>query len=384
MPKQKAVSTTSPKQAPAIAAKATLRGLSPYAQGKSVVDGVAEPIKLSSNESPHGPSPLAIAAYEDAAARLFRYPDGGQSALRKAIGDVFSLDPARIVCGNGSEELQLLLVRAFLSPGDEVICSEFSFAMGRIHAQAQGATIITAPEPDFRPDTDEIIGLITPKTRMIMLASPNNPVGDYIRRKDFKRLVDAVPPDVLLLYDGAYADYVDAKDYDDGLETSRHSPNVVVTRTFSKLYGLAGMRVGWMHANKTIIDAVERIRTPFNTNIAALAAAESAVRDTAYAAKIKELNAAALMRVTTALRGFGYDIFPTVTNFYLIRFDKSGAFTADRANKFLLEKGVIPRPVAAGGPADCLRITVGLDRDNDIVIEALKAFAAGARDSRAS
>jgi len=372
---QKAASTTTEKANGAIAPKQTLRNLAPYTQGTSTVEGFAEPIKLSSNESPHGPSPLAIAAYHETAARLFRYPDGRQTALRKAIADVHGLDSAQIVCGNGSEELQLLLVRAFVSPGDEVICSEFSFVMGRIHAEAQGATIVTAPEPKFRADADSILARITPKTRMIMLASPNNPVGDYMRRDDLARLVAATPKDVIIIYDGAYADYVDAPDYDDGLTLWKQAPNVVVTRTFSKLYGLAGLRIGWMCADKSVVDAVERIRTPFNTSIAALAAAEAAVRDVSYAVSVKAHNARWLAKLTATLRGLDYDVFPSVANFYLLRFDAEGEFTAERAADFLMKRGIIPRPVSAGGPAGCLRITVGLDHENEAVIEALKEFS---------
>ncbi|MCB9956691.1 MAG: histidinol-phosphate transaminase [Caulobacterales bacterium] len=374
---RKAASTTTAEEpAATLAPKQAVRALSPYSQGKSSAEGFAEPIKLSSNESPLGPSPRAIAAYHDAAARLFRYPDGGQSALRKAIGDIYGLDPTRIVCGNGSEELQLLLVRAFVSPSDEVICSEFSFIMGRIHAEAQGATIVTAPEVDYRADADAILARITPKTRMIMLASPNNPVGDYMRRCEFERLVENTPKHVIIIYDGAYADYVDASDYDNGFALCDRAPNVVITRTFSKLYGLAGLRIGWMYADKSVIDAIERIRTPFNTNIAALAAAEAAVRDTDYSAKVKAHNAIWLSRLTTTLRDLGYEVFPSVANFYLIRFSANGDFTADQAAEFLLKRGVIPRPVSAGGPAGCLRITVGLDHENEAVIDALKEFAA--------
>lgn len=380
---QKAASTPTTVESPAsLSAKPSVRGLAPYIQGRSAAEGFAEPIKLSSNESPLGPSPSALAAYHETAKRLFRYPDGGQAALRKAIGEVYRLDPSLIVCGNGSEELQLLLVRAFVSPGDEVICSEHSFVMGRIHAQSQGATIVTAPEPNFRADADEILSRLTSKTRMIMLASPNNPVGDYIRRDDLARLIDGVPKDVVIIYDGAYADYVEAPDYDDGFSATKRSPNVVVTRTFSKLYGLAGLRIGWMFADRSIGDAVERIRTPFNTNIAALAAAEAAVRDVAYAAMVKAHNTRWLSRITLALRGLGYDVLPSVANFYLIRFDAAGPFTASRAADFLLKCGIIPRPVDAGGPAGCLRITVGLDHENEAVIRALEEFRASGSATR--
>ncbi len=361
-------------QGPVLRPNTAVQKLAPYKQGQSVVIGHEDPIKLSSNESTHGPSPLALKAYHDTGANLFRYPDGNQTDLREAIGDVFGLNPDRIVCGNGSEELQLLLVRAFVSPGEEVICSENSFAMGRIHAAAQGANVVTAPEPDHHASADEILARITPATRMIMIASPNNPIGDYMRKKEFVRLVENTPSNVLILYDGAYADYVEAADYDPGFSTVDWAPNVVVTRTFSKLYGLAGLRIGWLYCDETVLDPVQRIRTPFNANIAALAAAEAAVRDRAYAEKVREHNARWLKSIGNALTSIGLFVYPTVANFYLIRFEQSGPHTAEKAAAFLMDRGIIPRPVNAGGPAGCLRITVGLDYENEAVIEALTEF----------
>lgn len=359
------------------AARSSLKELSPYKQGRSDAGGHRDPIKLSSNESPLGPSPQALEAYRKTESRLFRYPDGSQTALRNAIGEAFSLAPSQIVCGNGSEELQLLLVRAFLEPGDDVVFSEHAFVMGRVHAQAHGCNVITAPEPKHRADVDAILKATTPKTRMIMLASPNNPVGDYMRRDELKRLVENTPSDVIILYDGAYADYVDADEYDDGLHYVDVAPNVVVTRTFSKLYGLAGLRIGWMYCDPSIIEPVQRIRTPFNANIAALAAAEAAVRDRDYAAKVKDHNNRWLRRIVGELSDMGVTVYPTVANFYLIGFDGAGGRTAEKAAEFLLARGIIPRPVTAGGPSGCLRITVGLDHENEAVLAALRDFMRG-------
>jgi len=358
----------------ALKPNAAVQKLAPYKQGQSIVVGHEDPIKLSSNESSHGPSPLALKAYHDTSAKLFRYPDGNQTDLRAAIGDVFSLDPNRIICGNGSEELQLLLVRAFVAAGDEVICSENSFVMGRIHAAAQGAVVVNAPEPNHHASVDEILDRITPATRMIMIASPNNPIGDYMRKNDFIRLVEKTPSDILVLYDGAYADYVEDADYDPGFAAVDWAPNVVVTRTFSKLYGLAGLRVGWMYCDSSVLDPVQRIRTPFNGNIAALAAAEAAIRDRKFATKVREHNSLWLKRIRKELTSLGLFVFPTVANFYMIRFDQTGEHTAEKAAAFLMDRGIIPRPVNAGGPAGCLRITVGLDYENEAVIEALSEF----------
>ena len=355
-------------------ARSSLKGLSPYKQGRADAGEHKDPIKLSSNESPLGPSPKALAAYENAGSKLFRYPDGAQTALRNAIGEVFSLAPSQIVCGNGSEELQLLLVRAFLEPGDDVVFSENAFVMGRIHAQAHGCNVITAREPEYRACVDEILTSLTPKTRMVMVASPNNPVGDYLRRDELRRLLENTPRDVIVLYDGAYADYVDADDYDDGLHLNSDAPNLVVTRTFSKLYGLAGLRIGWMYCDPSVVEPVQRIRTPFNANIAALAAAEAAVRDREYAAKVKDHNNRWLRRMVGELGDMGLKVFPTVANFYLIEFDGSGGRTAEKAAEFLLARGIIPRPVTAGGPSGCLRITIGLDHENEAVLAAFGDF----------
>lgn len=351
-----------------------VRSLAPYKQGKSEAAGHADPIKVSSNESPLGASARALEAYRNVGDSLFRYPNGAQTELRNALGEVFDLNPDRIVCGNGSEEVQSLLIRAFVSPGDEVIVSEHAFVMARIHATVQGANIVDAPEPNHRTDVDEILNRVTRSTRMIVLASPNNPIGDYLRRPEFDRLVRAVPPDVIIVYDGAYADFVTEPDFTHGFEYVPKHRNVVVTRTFSKLYGLAGLRIGWMYGDMSVIEPVQRIRTPFNANIAALAAAEAAVRDVDHSARVRDHNSTWLKRIRTHLEQIGLEVFPTVANFYLIRFPDEGPHTAQKAYQHLMSAGIIPRPVNAGGPSGSLRITVGLDHENEAVLNALTAF----------
>lgn len=355
----------------------SLTRLSPYKQGASGAAGAVEPIKLSSNESSFGPSPKAVEAYHGAADRLFRYPDGAQTALRHAIADRFNLCADRILCGNGSEELQLLLIRAFVSPGDEVVASEHCFSMARIHAIAQGASIKDASEPDLRPSAKSILAQITPRTRLIMLASPNNPVGDYIRADELSHLVEHTPPEIVILYDGAYADYVMQNDYDSGFGLVETHNNVVVTRTFSKLYGLAGLRIGWMYAPEGLLEPVQRIRTPFNANLAALAAAEAAIRDVEYADAVRERTTRELASLTRELSALGLEVLPSYANFYLVRFPCRDGLTEDAAAAFMEARGVIPRPVGAGGPEGCLRITIGRPHENEAVISALKAFVAG-------
>jgi histidinol-phosphate aminotransferase len=350
--------------------------LAPYQQGKQALAGIASPLKLSSNESMVGPSPRAIAAYRAQADRLALYPDGSQRALRTAIGDVHSLDSDAIVCGNGSEEIIQLVIRAFVAPGDDVVVSQYSFAMAFIHARAQGARIVEVPEPALCPDADAILAAVTPATKLVVVASPNNPVGQYLPRRELYRLADALPRNVILLLDGAYADYVDADDFDAGERLVESRENIVMTRTFSKLYGLAGLRIGWMYAPPGIVDAVQRIRTPFNANAAALAAAEAAVRDTAHAAFVRQENNIELSRIAAALPGSGIEFIRSAANFYLLRFAQAGKDAAGAA-AYLESEGIIPRPVHAGGPEGCLRITVGRPDQNDRVLAALLGFMRG-------
>lgn len=348
--------------------------LAPYQQGKARLEGVSEPIKLSSNESLAGPSPKALSAYQQAGQTLHFYPDGDQSALRSAIGEVFGLDSQRIVCGNGSDELIQLLMRAYLQPGDEVVISQHSFAMAFVHSVSIGAEVRVAAEPELRPDADNLLAAVTDRTRMVVLASPNNPVGQYINARDLQRLRDLLRDDIILLVDSAYADYVTEADYEPGNSLVDAGNNTVMTRTFSKLYGLAALRIGWMYAPTAIIDAVQRIRTPFNANAPAMAAAEAAVRDQDFASRVRKENNAERARIADALDKLGFSVIPSFANFYLVRFAPTGK-TAAAAAQFLEAHGIIPRPVAAGGPEHCLRISVGLAHHNDQVIDALTEFA---------
>ena len=352
-----------------------IQSLAPFRQGKSELAGVATPIKLSANESHLGPSPAAIEAFRSSAASLASYPDGAQSALRAAIAETFGLPADNIVCGNGSDELLQLLIRAYLRAGDEVIFSRYSFAMAMVHATAQGATLVIADEPALRPDAERILAAVTPKTRMVFLASPNNPVGQYIPEQELWRLYRNLPPEVLLVIDGAYADYVVADDFESGAALVAAGANAVMTRTFSKLYGLAGARIGWCYAPANVIDAIQRIRTPFNASSGAMAAATAAVRDVAYSAHVRDYNQREIRRIAAeiARRFTGVEFIPSAANFYLLRFS-GGRHTAEGAAAALERRGIIPRPVAAGGPERCLRITVGLTEENDAVLATLADY----------
>ncbi len=346
--------------------------LAPYVQGRSAVPGVTEPIKLSANESAQGPSPAALAAYARAAGRLHRYPDGSQSELRRAIGEVCGLNPECIICGNGSDELILLMARAYIRPGDAVLLSENSFEMARIHAIAQGADIVVAAEREYCVDVDAMLACAGERTRLCVVANPNNPTGTYIGGEALRALRSGLPASCLLLVDGAYAEYVERDDYDSGAALVEAGDNVVMTRTFSKIHGLASLRIGWAYCPPAVVDAVQRIRTPFNTNGPALAAAAAAIRDTEHLEKARRHNSAWLRRIARELPAMGLSMIPSVANFYLIRFPETGGKSGAGAAQHLMQRGIIPRPAAANDRL--LRITVGLDHENQAVLDALAEY----------
>lgn len=348
--------------------------LAPYVQGQSTIEGVANPIKLSSNESSQGPSPAALEAYRQAGEQLNRYPDGSQTALRQAIGETFGLDPTRIICGNGSDELIQMMVRAYVGEGDEALLSENGFIMTNIHCMAQGAELVIAPEKDYRVDVDALLERVTDKTRFCSIANPNNPTGTYISGKELRRLHAGLPENCLLLIDDAYAEYVTADDYEDGTALVDEFDNVVMTRTFSKVYGLPSVRIGWAYCPSSVVGVVGRIRTPFNTNGPALAAAIAAVKDQAYVEEIVQHNTKWLAKISTALTEMGIEVIPSVTNFYLMRFAEDSGKSGSDAAAFLQSRGIIPRP--AGGSDSFLRITVGLDHENEAVLAALADYMA--------
>jgi histidinol-phosphate aminotransferase len=351
--------------------------LSPYVQGQSTLEGVAEPIKLSSNESSHGPSPAALEAYRKAAESLNRYPDGSQYELRHAIGSVFDLNPDQIICGNGSDELIQLMVRTYVSPGDEVLVSENGFIMSNIHSVAQGAELVVAPERDYKVDVDALLERVTDKTRFCTIANPNNPTGTYICGDELRRLHAGLPQNCLLLIDNAYAEYVAEPDYEDGSELVNQFDNVVMTRTFSKIYGLPSLRIGWCYCPEKIVGEAGRIRTPFNTNGPALAAAAAAVMDVNYVEMIRSHNHRWLQKISNAVAELGIEMIPSVANFYLLKFPDEGDKNGSDADAFLKSRGIIPRPT--GGSDKFLRITVGLDYENEAVLASLADYMATGR-----
>jgi len=348
--------------------------IAPYVGGKDTVEGVAKVSKLSSNEGALGPSPRAMAAYARVAAELHRYPDGGSEKLRAAIGKRYGLDPARIVCGAGSDELLNLLVRSYCGPGDELVYSKHGFLMYAINALGVGAKPVAAPEKDYRTDVDAMLAKVTDRTRIVALANPNNPTGSYITRDEVKKLHAGLPKTTLLIIDAAYAEYVSRNDYDAGVELVDCNENVVMTRTFSKIYGLGGLRLGWMYGPPHLIDVMARLRQPFNVNLAAQAAGVAALEDTAHTEASRVHNDTWLPWLSSELTALGLKVLPSVGNFILVGF--GAAQRAAAANEAMMKDGLIPRMVAGYGLAEFLRITVGTEDEVKAVRESLAKFVA--------
>jgi histidinol-phosphate aminotransferase len=348
--------------------------IAPYVPGKSTAPGVAKVFKLSSNETPLGPSANAIAAYRAAGEHLEDYPDGSASALRDAIGAAFGLDPDRIVCGAGSDDLLNLLARAYLTDGDEGIYTKHGFVVYPIATMGTGAKAVAAPEKDFTADVDAILKAVTPKTKIVFLANPNNPTGTYVPFDEVKRLQKSLPAHVLLVLDASYAEYVQRNDYESGIELVATTDNVVMTRTFSKIYGLAALRLGWMYGPAHVVDAVNRIRGPFNVNGPAIAAGIAAIRDTAHVEKSRAHNTRWLAWLTEEIGKLGLPVTPSAANFVLIHFPETKGRTAKEADAFLTKRGLILRQVGVYKLPNALRMSVGTEEANRLVVQALKEF----------
>jgi histidinol-phosphate aminotransferase len=345
-----------------------------YVPGKSSAEGVQKIFKLSSNESPLGPSPRAIEAYRACADRLEDYPDGSAQRLREAIGKSFGLDPARIVCGAGSDDLLNLLARAYLADGDEAIHTTHGFLVYPIATRGTGAKPVVAAEKDFTADVDAIIAAVTPKTKIVFLANPNNPTGTYLPFDEVKRLHSALPGNVLLVLDAAYAEYVSRNDYEAGIELVATSENVVMCRTFSKIHGLAALRLGWMYGPAPVVDAINRIRGPFNVGTPAIAAGIASLSDTAHIEKSRAHNDQWLAWLMQEISALGLNVTPSVANFLLIHFPDLPGKTAADADRFLTAKGCILRRVAAYQLPNALRMSVGSEEANRLAVRTLQDF----------
>lgn len=345
-----------------------------YVPGRETVDGVAKVHKLSSNESPFGASPLAKEALAKIGENLALYPDGGSHALRDAIAKAHGLNADNILCGNGSDELLGLIAQTYLSRDDEAIFTEHGFLVYKIQIMAAGAVPISVPEANETAQIDAILAAVTPRTKIVFLANPNNPTGTYVSHDEVRRLRAELPEQVLLVLDAAYAEYVRKNDYEAGIELVASSHNTVMTRTFSKIHGLAALRVGWMYGPENILDALNRVRGPFNVNAAAIAAGAAAIGDRAHIEKAVQHNDLWLEKLTTAFEGLGLRITPSVGNFLLVHFPEMDGKTAADADDYLGRLGYVLRRVTAYGFPNALRMSIGSAEANAGVIDALTDF----------
>ncbi len=349
-----------------------------YVPGKSKVEGIEHPLKLSANENVLGSSDKAREAFASAFDKLQMYPDGQSNELRDAIAAHFGLERERLIVGCGSDEIFHLLCQTYLEPGDNIVQGEYGFGAYAICARACQAQARFAKEPDYRIDVDEILKVVDGRTRLVFLANPGNPTGTWIPFSQIERLHAALPPSVVLVLDGAYSEFALDPTFSDGLDLARTASNVVVTHTFSKLHGLAALRVGWGYAPAEIVAAVDRIRLPFNTSIPAQLAAVAGLKDLEFQKASIDHIEQWRPWLTQQLGGLGLDVIgPSATNFVLVGFPKTPGKTAADADEFLSARGLLTRRVLNYGLPDHLRITFGLEAHNRALVEALAEFMKG-------
>ncbi|HXO01086.1 MAG TPA: histidinol-phosphate transaminase [Stellaceae bacterium] len=350
--------------------------IAPYVPGEAKIEGAERPIRLAANESALGPSPKAIAAYRALAGELHRYPEGGSTLLREALGRAHGLDPARIVCGAGSDELIALLLRAYAGVDTEVLYSRHGFLMYPIGAQAVGATPIAVPEKALTADVDAILDHVTDRTRLVFIANPNNPTGTYLSEREMARLQAGLPSHVLLVIDAAYAEFVNRNDYEAGARLVDRVENVVMLRTFSKIYALAALRLGWAYCPPAIADVLNRVRGPFNVSAVAQAVGVAALEDTEALRRAQEHNNHWLPWLNERLAALDLDPTPSVGNFVLPRFPDDPRHNADAAFEFLQSRNIIARKMGGYQLPDRIRITIGTAEENRKVAAVLAEFMA--------
>ncbi len=356
--------------------KPWIEAIHPYVAGKAGLGDVPVVAKLSSNENPFGPSPHAVAAMQAVVAQGHRYPDPASTVLREALAAIHGIAADRIICGTGSDELLHLLAGAFASVGDEVLFARHSFIVYELAARRVGATPVVAPDNDYACDVDAMLAAVTPRTRLVYLANPNNPTGTQISAAEVRRLHAGLPADCIFAIDGAYAEFADS-DYVDGITLASEFDNVVALRTFSKLHGLAAQRVGWAYGALDVINALHRIRGPFNVTTTGQAGAIAALADTEWADMVlRHTNKwrTWMAGEINALGNAGLRAIPSAANFVLVEFAEGGAVTAAAANEALLGDGIIARYLAVQDMPNCLRISVGTEAETRAAMASLRGF----------
>jgi histidinol-phosphate aminotransferase len=355
-----------------IKAKKSIYDITPYVGGEGTPAEGKRLIKLSSNEGPFGPSEMAIKGMQEAAKDMHRYPDGGCVALRDALAQKNDIKAEQIVCGAGSDEMIALLCRAYAGVGDEVLYSEHGFLMYAISAKASGATPVTAPEQNLKADVNAMADAVTENTKIVFLANPNNPTGSYLTRDEVLALHSQLPDDVLLVLDAAYAEYVEDPNYTPGHDLVEQYQNIVVTRTFSKIYGMGGVRLGWAHGPDHVIDVLNRVRGPFNVSIEAQAAGLGALQDDEFLAKTLKSNKKCRAMTTAGFEALGYKVYPSEGNFVLVEF--VSAEKAEEVRLFLKNEGIYVRQMPAYGLPQCLRVTIGTAEEMSLALDVMSAY----------
>jgi histidinol-phosphate aminotransferase len=351
-----------------------IMAISPYVAGISTISGVDKIVKLSSNENAWGPSPYALEAYKKAVNSLYKYPDGNATFLREALADVYDLPLDQIMTGTGSDEILHLTAHAYAGFGDEVIYSQHGFLVYPIAARMVGAVPIAVAEKELTTQVDAILNAVTPRTKIVYVANPSNPTGTCLPFSELQRLHAGLRSDIVLVLDRAYAEFSQLEGYNAGEALVKNSENVIMTRTFSKVYGLAGLRVGWCYAPKTILDVFHRIRAPFSVNLPAIYAAEAACRDTQWTAEIVRKTLNERKRIEEACISLGVYFTPSEANYLLLHFNSEGDKTSINADVFLKKQGIIVRRVDAYHLPHCLRVSVGTEEQNTAFLEALSQF----------
>jgi histidinol-phosphate aminotransferase len=342
-----------------------------YIGGLSKLEKISDPIKLSANESALGPSPRAIEVFEKDKDKIFKYPESDSNFLREAISKKYNIDLNRTVCGAGSDQVFDLICKLFLETGDEVIVSEFGFIMHRIYASLHGAKVFLAKEKNYRVSIDEISKNVTDKTKIVFVANPNNPTGTYLSKQEMLLLREKLRSDILLVIDDAYFEFMNKDDFSSGLEIFKDSANVFITRTFSKIYGLAGLRLGWGYASKEIIDGIYKIKPPFNVNRAALSAGVAAIKDSEWTQKAIEHNLVWSKKIFSVLEENNIETNMPTANFFLINFNKA-KINSEEAFEKLASKRIILRKMDQYKIPNSLRLTIGDTKANDHFIKTIK------------